>query len=326
MCGGWITPGVLTELEIDPAEYAQERVLQPIQTFRVGCIGGPSAETDYGRAVSYGIRRRQFDDYLLRRCGARVLPPAALASLERSEDGWIANGEIQARLIIGAGGHFCPVARLTGAKASGEAPVVAQETEFEMDARQLANCKVRGDTPELYFCSDMKGYGWCFRKQNFLNIGLGRADPHRLSTHVAEFLRFLMSEGRISFEVPPPHGHAYLLQGYSTRETAGDGFLLIGDAAGLAYPQSGEGILPAIQSGLRAARIVAAAAGRFAKDQMKAYRAPVAGRRQPWVTGIGRYLHPQFVSLVARCLLRTRWFTREVVLNGWFLHANSSAP
>ena len=70
VCGGWITPRVLTELEIDPAEYAQEHALQPITGFRVGCVGGPSLETNYGQAVSYGIRRRQFDDYLLKRSGA----------------------------------------------------------------------------------------------------------------------------------------------------------------------------------------------------------------------------------------------------------------
>jgi hypothetical protein len=34
--------------------------------------------------------------------------------------------------------------------------------------------------PELYFCL-IKGYGWCFLKQNVLNVGLGRLDPHGLS-------------------------------------------------------------------------------------------------------------------------------------------------
>ena len=30
ICGGWITPQVLSELGIDPAEYGRDRVLQPI--------------------------------------------------------------------------------------------------------------------------------------------------------------------------------------------------------------------------------------------------------------------------------------------------------
>lgn len=192
-----------------------------------------------------------------------------------------------------------------------------------MDARELAGCKVRGDMPEVYFCSDMKGYGWCFRKGNMLNIGLGRADLHQLSTHVAGFLGFLRSAGRISFNLPPLRGHAYLLYGTSTRAIAGDRVLLIGDAAGLAYPQSGEGILPAIRSGLQAAKSIAA--GGFTREQTEAYRVRIAGWRQPGVTRLSRYLPSHISGSIARSLLRTRWFTREVVLKNWFLHSSSNA-
>ena len=38
VCGGWITPAVLDELEIDATEYARGRVLQPITGFKTGCI------------------------------------------------------------------------------------------------------------------------------------------------------------------------------------------------------------------------------------------------------------------------------------------------
>jgi flavin-dependent dehydrogenase len=319
VCGGWITPGVLTEMEIDPAEYARHRVLQPITSFRVGCIGGTAVETGYGEPVSYGIRRREFDDYLLRRSGARLVLGAPLTSLERTEDGWIVNDRLRARVVIGAGGHFCPVARLVGAKVSGEAAVVAQETEFEMDARQLAGCRIGRDTPELYFCPDMKGYGWCFRKGNILNVGLGRADPHRLSAHMTGFLQFLKSVGRISFDVPALHGHAYLLDGTSTRTIVDDRVLLIGDAVGLAYAQSGEGIRPAVESGLLAAKSIAEANGIYSRLQLDAYRIQIAAKRQPWTTEIGRFLPQQWINSLAGQLLRRRWFVRNVVLNQWFL-------
>jgi hypothetical protein len=69
----------------------------------------------------------------------------ALTSLERSGDGWIANGRLRSRVVIGAGGHFCPVARMTGARVGAESAVVAQETEFAIDAHQLAACRIRGD-------------------------------------------------------------------------------------------------------------------------------------------------------------------------------------
>src|ERR1700691_3610496 len=76
VCGGWITPAVLSELEIDAADYARGRLLQPITGFRTGCIThtdsmrGSAIDTDYNRTVSFGIRRREFDEYFLRRSGA----------------------------------------------------------------------------------------------------------------------------------------------------------------------------------------------------------------------------------------------------------------
>ncbi len=319
VCGGWITPSVLRELEIDPGEYANGRMLQPITAFRAGSIGGPAVETDYVEPVSYGIRRREFDNYLLRRSGARLALGAALTSLKRTDDGWFVNDRLRARVLIGAGGHFCPVARALGAKVGTEAAVVAQETEFEMDAEQRASCRIRGSMPELYFCPDLKGYGWCFRKGDILNVGLGRADPHRLSAHMASFLNFVRLSGRIDFATPRPHGHAYLLGGTSTRTIVGDGVLLVGDAAGLAYPQSGEGIRPAIESGLLAAQNVAEANGTFGRLQLDGYRTQIAARRQSWTTKIGRLLPQRWTGALARQFLRRHWFVRNVVLDGWFL-------
>lgn len=100
VCGGWITPAVLSELAIDASEYARGRLLQPITGFRTGSIGGSSIETDYNTTVSYGIRRREFDEYLLRRSGARVIEGVALASLQRENGYWIVNGQMKARLVV----------------------------------------------------------------------------------------------------------------------------------------------------------------------------------------------------------------------------------
>ena len=62
---------MLDEIGLDLAEYRQGRVLQPITSFRVGRQGGPMIDLDYDAAVSYGIRRCEFDRYLLERSGAR---------------------------------------------------------------------------------------------------------------------------------------------------------------------------------------------------------------------------------------------------------------
>ena len=91
VCAGWITPQVVTSLDLDVDGYRRGRTFQPISGFHVGLIdGGAGTETQYGRQVSFGIRRCEFDHYLLERSGARVEagtpdhePPAGRRSLDR---------------------------------------------------------------------------------------------------------------------------------------------------------------------------------------------------------------------------------------------------
>jgi len=329
VCGGWITPEVLDALNIDPVEYARGRVLQPITGFLTSSMGETPVETRYGKPVSYGIRRCEFDHYLLERSGACLRLGVPLAKVERCNGEWIINGKIRARMLVGAGGTFCPVARFLGAKVSREVVVAAQEAEFTLDDRQASACSVRAEMPELFFCSDMKGYGWCFRKQNVLNVGLGRLDRHSLSGHVAEFVKFLNATGRLALDVPALLGHAYLLYGKTNRELVDDGLLLIGDAAGMAYAQSGEGIRPAVESGLLAANAIAAAQGSYDRERLEPYRAFVIQRfgksENHWAARLGGHVPARLISSVARRLLATNWFSREIVLDRWFLHRNEPA-
>jgi geranylgeranyl reductase family protein len=330
VCGGWITPAVIEELEIDTVEYARRRVLQPLTGFRTSRMGEREVQTDYGKPVSYGIRRCEFDAFLLARSGARVLQRTPLERMERAGNQWVVNGEIKARVVIGAGGHFCPVARFLGADARQETAVAAQELEFEMNPEQRAGCEIRAEVPELFFCADMKGYGWCFRKGNFLNIGLGRLDPRGLPGHVAEFVAFLRKSEKIKFDLPSSMlGHAYLLYSKTNRPPAGDGIILIGDAAGLAYSQSGEGIRPAIESGLLAAKVLAAAAGEYSREKLAEYGAALAERfgrsGNDLSTSIGARLPGKWIALLGRVVLANGWFSRHVVLDRWFLHRNQPA-
>jgi geranylgeranyl reductase family protein len=324
ICGGWITPFVLQALEIDPAEYSRGRTFQPISAFRVSCLGERESHIPYGEPVSYGIRRREFDEYLMRRCGAEVRENAPIKSIECSAGSWVINGEFKARLLIGAGGHFCPVARLVGGRHS-ETPVVAQEVEFLMNNLEAAQCRVTGETPELYFCRDLQGYGWCFRKGNYLNVGLGRLDQHRLAEHVRDFAKFLRTCGRIGFDLSRHFaGHAYLLYGYSPRKVCDNGLMLIGDSAGLAYAQSGEGIRPAVESGLMAAQIVRAAQGDYSAARLSAYSDLL---RQRFGTAspperMANYLPRGLRNFLARTLLKSERFCRTMVVENWFLRMN----
>jgi len=326
VCAGWITPAVVDLLDLDTAAYGEHNVLQPIRAFRTGLIAGGQLETRYDAVVSYGIRRCEFDNHLLRRSGARLRLGEAVDTLERRSGGWIVNNQVSAPLLIGAGGHFCPVARMLGARLGADEPAVAaKEIEFEMSALQAAQCTVNGDTPELFFTPDLKGYGWCFRKGRYLNIGLGREDSHHLNEHLRSFCEFLAGLGRIPADIPRKfQGHAYVLYGHAPRRLIAEDVLLIGDAAGLAYAESGEGIRPAIESALMAAGTVLGARGDYRARQLDPYVRDLQARFGPPLAE-GSGVPASVRNMLAAMLLRSRWFSRHVVLDRWFLRSAQAA-
>lgn len=338
VCAGWITMPIVEELKLDVTDFGSKHVMQPITRFITGLIGGREVETVYGDTVSYGIRRCEFDDYLLRRSGARLVLGESFRSLRQDGSDWVVNDRIRAPLVIGAGGHFCPVARhlsskqgagatsISSGSASASPPdlpvVLAQEVEFEMTAEQQAACHVLPDRPELFFCPDLKGYGWAFRKGAYLNVGLGREREDHLSTHVAQFVEFMKSRGKITFELPGRfQGHAYYLRTELPRPRQEPGVMLIGDAVGLADRQSGEGIRPAIESGLICAETIIEAGSK--RDQISdtyASRLRHHFRHGTTTSTFSKWIPNAVREFAAHRLMSTRWFTRRVLLDQWFLH------
>ena len=111
VCAGWITPQVIETTGLDIDDYRQGRTFQPIRGFRTGAIGRPgSVETAYRREVSFGIRRIEFDHYLLQRSRARLKLGVSVAGIRREGPAWIVNDSIRTSMLVGAGGHFCPIA------------------------------------------------------------------------------------------------------------------------------------------------------------------------------------------------------------------------
>jgi geranylgeranyl reductase family protein len=326
-CAGWITPAVIDELELDASDYGRRHVLQPITGFRVGVIDGRASESHYGAPVSFGIIRREFDHYLLQRSGARLQLGQPLRSMVRTAEGWSINGEWSTPLLIGAGGHFCPVARHLGGGSASETVVAAQEVEFALSERQASESRVRPQVPELYFSADLMGYAWCFRKGPYLNIGLGREDPQHLPQHVERFCQWMIQQGRIPHDTPMQfHGHAYILYGHADRPLFDDSVLIIGDAAGLAYAQSGEGIRPAIESATLAARTIVAARGDYRCDHLAPYEQRLQERLGPRRgEAAATWMPAKLKQTLATHLLATRWFARHVVLDRWFLHRHQPA-
>jgi len=321
VCAGWLTPEVFRLLQLDPAEYrASGLTFQAITGFRTGLVRGRLVETRYPKVVSYAIRRCEFDDFLLRRARAHVRDGTPVTTLRRHGGLWIANEMFETPVLIGAGGHFCPVARHLSGRTAVEVPVIAQEAEFRLDDFHTS---VASNTPELFFCRDLDGYGWCVRKGDYLNVGLGRRGSAGFMEHQRDFMSFLERSHRAPrASFVRWRGHAYLASGAGARPLVGDGVILIGDAAGLAYPESGEGIRPAIEAGQLAADTLIEAAGRYSIDRLRPYEDVMRGlhprvrrTRQPART---------VLTAVGRALLHSSHFARHIVLNRWFLRSDVS--
>jgi hypothetical protein len=110
-------------------------------------------------------------------------------------------------MLVGAGGHFCPVARHLNHAGNGSAHqeqvVVAQEIEFPLGDRAAA-CGVATGVPELFFWPDLQGYGWCVRKGDYLNVGVGRLSQDAFPATVREFAALVERTGLVPGGVPSP--------------------------------------------------------------------------------------------------------------------------
>ena len=262
LCAGWVTPAVLRDVELDPRDYPH--TMQPFSTVSVA-VGEAEHETRWDHVASWGIVRAQFDTFLLRRAeaaGVRVREGVRVHRVRVDADGveiLTADGGVHAELVVGAGGHGCPVARALGATDDGEDVVVTQESETAIGADRLRALTPRHGCPELFAEPDFRGYGWYFTKGDFLNVGVGALGGAPVRRRLGGLLARLRATGRLpeGVALTPFRGHAYAIRRRRARRLAGARFALVGDAAGLARDVSGEGIGPAVRSAVLAADAIA---------------------------------------------------------------------
>jgi flavin-dependent dehydrogenase len=96
----------------------------------------------------------------------------------------------------------------------------------------------------------------------------------------------------------------------------------------LAYSQSGEGIRPAIESGLMAASVIANAHGQYDSKVLAAYDLLLDERFDPktdFFTRLGKRLPTSVANAFAPLLMRSRRFASDIVLKQWFLHTDDPA-
>lgn len=215
------------------------------------------------KAKGYFIRRYEFDEFLLRRCGAEVIEGHNVRNIERDEEGyWVVDQMFRAKYLIGAGGSHCPVARAIFPKRPY--PLAAtQEKEFIVDAAELAACRPGEDgEPEILLHNDLLGYSWNIPKSSWLNIGTGTANARAVMPAWHHAREFFEEQGTVPASartvLDKMKGHGYTsLDNERLAVCQGDNSFLIGDALGLAQPLTGEGILPAVLSGKICAQVIA---------------------------------------------------------------------
>ncbi len=330
LCAGWVTKRCLADLEIDPAAYPH--TIQAIDTVLVGYgenLKEKLKETTWSEPASFGIVRKEFDQYLLKRAeaaGAEVRERVRVRAVEVGVNGVrldIGGEWIDAEMVVGAGGYTCPVARALGGVSSEEVIVLTRESETEVGAGRLRRATPHFGRPELFAEPDFRGYGWYFTKGDFMNIGVGCVGK-RPSVH--ERLDVLMKRLRRSGRLPegvkltPFKGHAYAVHRGAARLPAGERFVLVGDAAGLARDFSGEGIGPAVRSArIAAEEIIAWLEGRSELIAYAGRLSEIYGSSGGGVADrIADVLPESVLRSVARMICGNAWLRRRVVLEGAF--------
>ena len=250
-CAGWITPEVFNFLELTPDEYPLS--LTRFTSFEIA-LGGLNFRL---LTRQFAIRRFEFDTWLLKRSGVKV-KQHQVRQVKKVADGYQVDQQFSAKFIVGAGGTHCPVRRsLFNFTSIGtqNGLIITREEEFSYHFKD--------DRCHLWFFQDgLPGYAWYVPKANgFVNIGIGasarkiKARGQTLNQYWVQLIEKLEKSGMVI-------GHDYQSQGYSyqLRQKAlppqqGNAYL-IGDALGLATQDMGEGIGPAIHSGLLAANAI----------------------------------------------------------------------
>ncbi len=248
LCAGWVTPEALADLELEPGDYPLS-----FMTFDRLQVHWRMFTTRL-RAPQHSIRRYEFDDFLLRRSAARVMQHN-VRSITRENGDYIIDDEIRCKYLVGAGGTSCPVYRTlfrSQLPRDGALQIATYEQEFAYDWQDPA-CHL------WFFDGGLPGYAWYVPKANgYINVGLGgmavqltQGERH-LRDHWSLFVAKLKKLGLVSYSDYKPKGYSYYLRDRVDTVSEKNAFI-VGDAVGLATRDMGEGIGPAVKSGLLAA-------------------------------------------------------------------------
>ncbi|MFQ6115304.1 MAG: NAD(P)/FAD-dependent oxidoreductase [bacterium] len=251
VCAGWITPKVLKDLELKKEDYPPS-----ILTFKRFHFRFKRRKLTV-RTRQYSIRRYEFDHWLLQRAAVSVYQHT-VKEIRKEQGRFIIDDKFRCKYLVGAGGTHCPVYRTLFRKVNPRAKemlIIAMEDEFKYDY-QDDNCYL------WFFENDLPGYSWYIPKgDGYLNVGLGgklAILKNRNQTILNHWNHFVQKLEVLSLVKQPSfnlRGHNYYLR-QNIEVGQLDNAFIIGDAAGLATLDMGEGIGQAVESGLLAAKAI----------------------------------------------------------------------
>ena len=272
-CGGGMTMRAVRQCPVDPTPVVEELIDQVELRFRYGA----AVVHRTNEPVVWMTQRQRLDAFLLdaaRERGAEVREGVKV-SLEPNNTVSLGPGEkVTAEVIVGADGANGITAKSVGL-GNGITYGVAYEGNvryptlpYERYARRLV----------LELADIPGGYAWVFPKGDHANVGVGgwESEGPKLKEHLR---RACEAHGLDPDNLESLRGHRLPLRHSGTR-IATDRALLVGDAAGLIDPVSGDGMYECfVSSRLATGAILDLLAGRA--STLVPYEAAVDGELAP---------------------------------------------
>jgi geranylgeranyl reductase family protein len=255
-CGGGMTLRAVRQCPVDPSPVVEEEVDVVELRFRYR-----DAVVRHAREpVVLMTQRRRLDALLLdaaRESGAEVREGTSV-EIEPGNTLALADGErVHADAIVGADGANGITARAVGLGAG-----IVHGVAYEGNVPYTAISRERYARRAVIELADIPGgYGWVFPKADHANVGVGawQTEGPRIREHLQ---RVCEAHGLKPEALQSLRGHRLPLRRPGTA-IAGERALLVGDAAGLIDPVSGDGMYECfVSSQLAAEAILDLLAGR----------------------------------------------------------------
>ena len=241
-CGGGLTARAVRQCPVDPSPVVEEEVDLVELRFRY-------RDAVVRQAASPVIRMTQ-----RRRLDAFLLDAARERGVEVREGTTIDVNDAPADVIVGADG-----ANGTTAKALGLGSGIVHGVAYEGNVSYDVVGRERYARRAVIELADIPGgYGWVFAKGDHVNVGVGawQEEGPRIRAHLDAVCR---AHGLSQDQLTALRGHRLPLRRPGT-PVANERGLLVGDAAGLIDPVSGDGMYECFVSSRLAAEAILAGA------------------------------------------------------------------